>query len=190
MNRRTAVLIAIAMLAVLGVALVVRRPPLPRAPSSSLPSASSPTAASPTLNVGDEVFSVAPDAVRGIDYETRSKRVEAVRVSDDGLFELTERDPQGNVGMRCRSGKAWDGMLTAISSLRVVRSLSQGDASTLWARLSPDAATLRVRDTFVAEPSEFQVATSNGEVIVRDASGVFVASLPARVLDVLAAGCH
>lgn len=160
------------------------------------PRASSPSAAplrpsvSESLHVGDEVFAVEPSAVRGIDYETRHMRLEAVRVNDEAVFALTQRDSSGRVVAHCQSGKAWDGLLPQLSSLRVRRTLSESEARSLWARVATDAATLRVRDTFAAEPSDFQVGIAGPDVIVRDPSGIFIASLPVRVLDVLAAGCR
>lgn len=191
MTRGTAIAVVLVALG-LGLALGVikGRTATPGPAASSTSGSSALAAGTPALQVGEEVFAVAPDAVRGIDYETRRTRLAAVRVRDKAAFALTERDADGKVTARCQSGKAWDGLLDALSSLRVRRTFSPTEGDSLWARLAGNAATLRVHDSFVAEPSEFQVAVTNEDVVVRDASGVFVSSLPAHVLSVLSAGCR
>ncbi len=190
MTRKKLGAAGLATVVAIGVAFALKSGRAPGGHASG-PSRAAPLASvAESLHVGDEVFAVEPDAVRGVDYETRNARLEAVRVNDDAVFNLTIRAPDGRVVARCQSGKAWDGLLSQLSSLRVRRTLSESEASSLWSRLAADAATLRVRDTFAAEPSEFRVAVAGPDVVVRDASGTFIASLPVHVLGVLAAGCR
>jgi len=184
-------LVAAAVLAVAAIATsaFLVRGPAPSGSSSEL--ALEPESAFRSeLKVGDEVFAVEPEIVVGIDYETPQRRISAERPSPNDRFVVSVKDAQGRELTRCQAGKSWDSVLPAFTSVRALRVLSATEARALWGAAGKDAAILRVRDTIAGDPTQFRVVVRHeGDVVLRDGGGVFVSSLPERVVGLLRAGC-
>jgi hypothetical protein len=145
------------------------------------------------LKPGDEVFSVDPAIIVGIDYET-SKRKLTVEPSkgQHRYFRVTVRDLKTGKTTRCGASAALYKAIMKLSSIRAERVLKPLEAQNLWSRYESNAATLRIRDTLNTDAKEFRVILIVGPpktVLLRDFQYLFVPSIQPEWFDQFTKGC-
>jgi hypothetical protein len=145
------------------------------------------------LKAGDEVFAIDPDIIVGFDYETAEIRMTADRPRGptEPFVAAITHAATGAVE-RCPADAVLRRLAIALSSVRAIRVLSPPDARTLWTQHGESSATLRIRDTIDADPTEFRViVTRDPDVLVfRDGNNLFVPSVHLANIEPLSLGCR
>jgi hypothetical protein len=145
------------------------------------------------LRPGDEVFSIDPAIIVGIDYEVPMRKLTIEPFKEQRHhFRVTVWDLETGKATRCGASKRLHTAIMQLTSIRADRVLKPLEAQELWSRYESTAATLRIRDTLNTDAKEFQAILIDGPpktVLLRDSKYLFVPSIQPRWFEELTKGC-
>jgi hypothetical protein len=145
------------------------------------------------LQPGTEVFAVDPARVLEVTYRSPEVMLLAQREDAGGRFTLTFWEKSQSQPSTCLAGSAFAAVLNQLTSLKLRRTPSPGEARELWAKHPLETwAEVTIRDNTPLTPFQARVmpvAGTPAEAFVHFDGATYVVDLPLRILHLLAGGC-
>jgi hypothetical protein len=150
-------------------------------------------AGAPALKAGTEIFAVDPGKVIELSYRSTSLLLIAHRWEVGGRFTLICLAKQQDRPRSCPAGKGFALVLNQLTSLKLRRTLTAGQAEEYWRQNPrPAWAEVVIRDNSELEPFRAllkPLAGSPREAVVRFNGATYIVGLEARVFQLIAGGC-
>jgi hypothetical protein len=145
------------------------------------------------LQPGTEVFAVDPARVLKVTYRSPEVMLVAQREDTGGRFTLTFWEKSRSLPSTCLAGSAFAAVLNQLTSLKLRRTPSAGEAREVWAQHPLETwAEVTIRDNTPLTPFQARVMPVAGaptEAFVHFDGATYVVDLPLRILHLLAGGC-